>query len=326
RELTTMEAVRRAGYNIDISSIDTSDLTDDERITLQKELEELFQPRDDPSDLPKDLQMAAEKQVNERPGVLKENIRALRELLKQEENLNARTDDLFLAAFLRGRKNDVEKAFRCVKNFYEFGYRYPDMYSIIYPSENPEVFDQHHFGSLPGTDRKGRKICAIIPSRLRPSEIPVIQSFMMGRTVLELMLMDLRLQVMGTCVIFDMGGLSLVQQARLITPTVCWHLAMCVQDKIPMRLKAVHVVNQPSYFTAIHSIFKRLLKKKLRKRIFLHGTNYKALHEHIAPEELPEEWGGTRKPLSGTLTKTLLLLNEDRFREWTDKGYKDNTI
>ncbi|CAH1397416.1 unnamed protein product [Nezara viridula] len=233
--------------------------------------------------------MAAEKQVNERPGVLKENIRALRELLKQEENLNARTDDLFLAAFLRGRKNDVEKAFRCVKNFYEFGYRYPDMYSIIYPSENPEVFDQHHFGSLPGTDRKGRKICAIIPSRLRPSEIPVIQSFMMGRTVLELMLMDLRLQVMGTCVIFDMGGLSLVQQARLITPTVCWHLAMCVQ-------------------------------------IFLHGTNYKALHEHIAPEELPEEWGGTRKPLSGTLTKTLLLLNEDRFREWTDKGYKDNTI
>lgn len=321
-----MELVRRAGFNIDISTIDTSEFTDEERIALQKELEQLFQPREDPEDLPKDLEMMVEKQVHERPGILKENIRALRELIKQEENLNARTDDLFLAAFLRGRKHDVEKALRCVKNFYEFGFTYPDMYSISYPSENPEVLDQNHVGSLPGTDRKGRKICAIIPSRLQPSEIPLVQSFMMGRSILELMLMDLRLQVMGTCIIFDMGNLSLVQQARLITPTLCWHLAMCVQDKIPMRLKAVHVVNQPSYFTAIHSIFKRLLKKKLRKRIFLHGTNYKSLHEHIAPEELPEEWGGTRKPFSATLTKTLLLLNEDRFKEWADKGYKESPI
>lgn len=37
-------------------------------------------------------------------------------LISEEEMLNARTDDVFLAAFLRGRKHDVDKAFQCVSD------------------------------------------------------------------------------------------------------------------------------------------------------------------------------------------------------------------
>lgn len=39
------------------------------------------------------------------------------------------------------------------------------------------------------------------------------------------------------------------------------------QDKIPMRVKAVHVVNQPFYFSALYAVFRPFLKKKLRKRV-----------------------------------------------------------
>lgn len=35
-------------------------------------------------------------------------------LISGEELLNPRLDDIFLAAFLRARKHDVEKAFQCV--------------------------------------------------------------------------------------------------------------------------------------------------------------------------------------------------------------------
>ncbi|KAL1123714.1 hypothetical protein AAG570_001487 [Ranatra chinensis] len=225
-----------------------------------------------------------------------------------------RTDDAFLAAFLRGRKHDVNKAFQCLKNFYEFKARYPDFYSYLMPSEKPELYDLNHFASLPGLDRKGRKICACVPARIDLEVAPLSDTFKMGTAILELMLNDLHLQVTGTVVIFDLAEFSIIQQARIATPTSAWHLAMIAQDKIPLRVKAVHVLNQPFYFSALYAVFRPFLKKKLRKRIYLHGSDMSSLHKHIAPENLPVEWGGHRESFTAKLTKTLLHLNEHKFK------------
>lgn len=48
---------------------------------------------------------------------------------------------------------------------------------------------------------------------------------------------------------------------------VLFHFHFIFQDKIPLRVKAVHVVNQPFYFNAIYAVFRPFLKKKLRKRV-----------------------------------------------------------
>uniref|UniRef100_T1I018 CRAL-TRIO domain-containing protein n=1 Tax=Rhodnius prolixus TaxID=13249 RepID=T1I018_RHOPR len=151
-------------------------------------------------------------------------------------------------------------------------------------------------------------------ARIHLNDVPLIESFKLGTSILEMMLNDLVLQVSGTIIVFDMAGLSLLDQARLITPTIAWHLTMIVQDKIPMRLKAIHVLNQPFYFNACYSVFKPLLKKKLRKRIFLHGSDMESFHQHIDPENLPEEWGGSRPSFSISLTRTLIQLNEHKFK------------
>lgn len=55
------------------------------------------------------------------------------------------------------------------------------------------------------------------------------ETFKMGTTMLEMMLNDLILQVVGTVIIFDLGNLSLLMQARLATPSLAWHLCMIVQ-------------------------------------------------------------------------------------------------
>ncbi|KAK9509990.1 hypothetical protein O3M35_004869 [Rhynocoris fuscipes] len=39
-----------------------------------------------------------------------------------------------------------------------------------------------------------------------------------------------------------------------------------------------------------------------------------SLHKHIDPENLPEEWGGTRPSFSINLTRTLIHLNEHKFK------------
>ncbi|KAF6214749.1 hypothetical protein GE061_009492 [Apolygus lucorum] len=296
-------------------------LTEEELQTLKEEIEAVFKPNADPTDLPKELRLVAEKELNELPERMKSNIKELKQLIEGEEGLKAKTDDLFLAAFLRGRKHDVGKAFQCLKNFYDFKRRYPDLYKFLYPSANPEVYGQDHFGNISTLDRKGRKICFLIPYRMNIDEIPMMENFKMGTTMLEMMLHDLTLQVTGTVIIFDMRNLSFLMQARMATPTLAWHLCMVVQDKIPMRLKAIHIVNQPFYFNACYALFKPLLKKKIRKRVMMHGTDYASLHKHIAPEELPVEYGGTRAPFSSRLTTSLLHLNESRFKEWEKYGY-----
>lgn len=309
------------GFVLDPSRLGKKDLTETQLATLEAELNSVFRPSADPNDLPKDLRLQVEQTLDEFPDKLRGNIKALKQLIEGESNLNSRTDELFLAAFLRGRKHDVPKAFQCLKNFYDFKSRYPDMYTFSYPSVNPEVYAQNHFGNVPGLDRKGRKICFIIPARLKLDEIPVLESFKLGTSMLEMMLNDLTLQVSGTVFVIDMANLSFVTQARLATPSMAWHLCMIVQDKIPMRLKAIHVINQPFYFNACYAVFKPFLKKKIRKRVFLHGSDMKSLHSHIDPSELPVEYDGNRPPFSSLLTTSLLQLNEFKFKEWEKFGY-----
>ncbi|BES89584.1 CRAL_TRIO_N [Nesidiocoris tenuis] len=298
-----------------------SDLTDDELTVLRSDLEAVFRANSDPTDLPKDLRLAAEKELNEEPDKMKANIKALKQLIEDEEGLKARAEDLFLAAFLRGKKHDVTKAFQCLKNFYDFKSRYSEMYKFILPTTHPKVFAQNHMGNIAPLDRKGRKIFFIVPARFNIDEIPMIETFKMGTSIFELMLHDLTLQVSGTIIIFDMANLSLIMQARMATPTLAWHLCMLVQDKIPMRVKAIHIVNQPFYFSACFAVFKPFLKKKIRKRVFMHGTDLESLHKHIDPENLPVEYGGSRPPFSSQLTTTIIQLNESKYEEWSKYGY-----
>lgn len=58
---------------------------------------------------------------------------------------------------------------------------------------------------------------------------PVDESFRMGTTIFEIMMEDPNLQVMGTVVIIDLAELTIMQQARLISPSLAWHLTNIIQ-------------------------------------------------------------------------------------------------
>lgn len=99
-------------------------------------------------------------------------------------------------------------------------------------------------------------------------------------------------QVNGAVVIFDMDGLSL-QQTWQFTPPFAKRIVDWLQDSVPLRIKAIHVVNQPKLFNIVFALFKPFLREKLRKRIIFHGTDRQSLYQHMAPECLPVCYGGT---------------------------------
>lgn len=65
------------------------------------------------------------------------------------------------------------------------------------------------------------------------------------------------------------------------------------QDSVPLRIKNIHIVNQPYIFKIVFALFKPFLKEKLRNRIIFHGSDRKSLHQYINPKCLPECYGGT---------------------------------
>ncbi|GBM87764.1 hypothetical protein AVEN_171190-1 [Araneus ventricosus] len=94
------------------------------------------------------------------------------------------------------------------------------------------------------------------------------------------------------------------------------------QSGCPSRIKAIHVVNAPSPFSAVFKILFPFLPKKIQDRVFLHpNDNWKSLHSAIPPEVLPEEYGG--KLTFDSCINVLENIEEvdDQFRNMFKYGY-----
>lgn len=99
-------------------------------------------------------------------------------------------------------------------------------------------------------------------------------------------------QVCGLVVIFDMDDLSL-QQALQFTPFSAKRMVDFLQDAIPMRIKNMHIINQPKIFNVVFALVKPFLREKLRGRVIFHGTDRDSLHKYISPQLMPAQYGGS---------------------------------
>lgn len=64
------------------------------------------------------------------------------------------------------------------------------------------------------------------------------------------------------------------------------------QTSFPMKVHAIHIVNQSWVFDTIFNLFKPFLNEWMKEKIFFHGDNMIGLHEHIEPKHLPSRYGG----------------------------------
>jgi len=106
-----------------------------------------------------------------------------------------------------------------------------------------------------------------------------------------------QLGVRGLVIITDLAGataghltlFSLPIMKKLITMIEAW----------PMRPKAEHVLNMPSFFESMHNMMQSMQKQKMRDRTKVHKVgDMTALHGDIGTEILPAEYGGTNGTLA----------------------------
>uniref|UniRef100_V5GKY7 Clavesin-1 n=1 Tax=Anoplophora glabripennis TaxID=217634 RepID=V5GKY7_ANOGL len=251
---------------------------------LQMELEEL-KP---------EVQEIARKELRETPDVKREAVIELRDLLKEEKDLHVPLDnDIWLVRFLRPCKFYPESARDLIKRYYQFKVKHADMYDGLLPSRERNIFQQNILTVQPNRDQLGRRILVIeLGKKWKTSEVTLDEVFKGCVLFLEAAMLEPETQVCGAIVVFDMDGLSLAQTTKF-TPSFAKRIVDWLQDSVPLRIKNIHIVNQPYIFKMVFALFKPFLKEKLRNRIIFHGSDRKSLHQYISPKCLPDCYGGT---------------------------------
>ncbi|XP_049775676.1 alpha-tocopherol transfer protein-like [Schistocerca cancellata] len=277
------------------------------------------------SELGADFEQKAAQELRETPDVTEPAVARLKALLAEEDDLNVPKDDEeFLYIFLRPCKFYPESALKRMRSFYEFKLKQDRLVQQVMPHSVERPLKLQIITILPNRDQHGRRILLIHAGRRwKPSECSLDELYCCVMLFLEIAVSEPRTQIAGVTVILDLEGLSMTQ-AMQFSPSFAKMLLHWVQDCIPIRLKAIHVVNQPYIFNMVFAIFKPFIKEKLRHRLHFHGRDRGSLLEHIEVKALPTELGGIMNLPPPPADRMIELLEsyEDIFEERRSQGYR----
>lgn len=262
-------------------------------------------------------------ELRETPEVVESAMEQLRILLKGEENLNVPLDDTaYLIKFLRPCKFYPESAFRLMKRYYKFRYKHPELSSNLMPITIKHVLEDDVIAFVPVRLDHGCRMMVIDIAKWNVKKVSIIDMFRTVLLVMEVGLIEPMTQVAGVHVLCDMHGLSL-NQIWQFTPSFAKMVLEFVQECTALRLKGIHILNQPFIFKMLWSIFKPFIGQKLRKRIFFHGTDIASFHSCISPELLPKAYYGNLDipELPGALLGEMLLKYDPEFETCCKIGY-----
>ncbi|XP_003427228.1 clavesin-2 isoform X2 [Nasonia vitripennis] len=271
-----------------------------------------------------EIQEVAKKELRETPDIVKQGVTELRELLKAEPDLKCPLEnDAWLVRFLRPCKYYPDSALKLVRNYYSFKQKHSNVYESLKPSNEGNIFAHNILTVLPNRDQHGRRILIIeLGKKWKHNEVTLDEVFKGCVLYLEAAMLEPTSQIAGAIVIFDMDGLSL-QQTMQFTPPFAKRIVDWLQDAVPLRIKNIHIVNQPYIFNMVFALFKPFLREKLKSRIIFHGKDRKSLHKYISPKSLPECYGGNLQipRVTGKQWLELLMMCDKEFDAINSYGY-----
>ncbi|XP_023212464.1 clavesin-2-like [Centruroides sculpturatus] len=237
-----------------------------------------------------------------------------------EQDLNCRTDDIFLLSFLRARKCDRERALKLLKNYYSTRKKYPNVFKNLRPSALEEFLQMNIIAS---TRFDNDKVLGLgLVSRCDPTKVRLIDIIRCITLLLDLELNDHPIQVNGYTVLIDFNTISWKHMIQF-TPSMIQLSVSCIQQSIPIRYKTLHFVNCNKYVRLLYAMFSPLLPQKMRERIRLYGSDFTELHQEINPKYLPAEFGGMLSSFDTSGYNQRLRDNEEFFIEnekyWTEE-------
>ncbi|XP_075991499.1 alpha-tocopherol transfer protein-like [Anticarsia gemmatalis] len=272
-----------------------------------------------------ELRKKAELELNETPKKLEDGIRHLKEWIKKQPHLIARTEDQWLAAFVRGCKHSLERAKEKMDLYYSLRNISPDLFA--FRPRDPRFRELMKSGAVLVLPKLARpedpRVVLVKPSLYDPNKITMSEFFSFCHIIQQIMyLEDDNFLVNGAINIVDLEGITTTHFLQM-TPTQIKKLIIAGQDASPLRLKTLHYINSLPVFESIFNFAVKLLNEKHRKKIFVHSRDMTVLYEHIPKETLPVEYGGnggTAEEITDYWMKKI-----DEYESWLDDDMKYGT-
>uniref|UniRef100_A0A8D8YU00 Clavesin-1 n=1 Tax=Cacopsylla melanoneura TaxID=428564 RepID=A0A8D8YU00_9HEMI len=274
-------------------------------------------------DISEETRKVAEIELRETPEQVLESLKQLKQMLKEDNSIYFKEDDFLLQVFLRPCKYYPEGAFQLMKRIAEFKHKNADILENLLPKdEQNSLLNSNVANVLLDRDQHGRRILVIsIGSSWDSKQVSTDQILRILYLIHLAAMQEPETQVKGGVILLDFEGLS-AKQALQFTPSFSYKLLTFIQDAMPLRVKAVHIVKEPIYFNLVWKLFKPFIREKLKKRMYFHGSKMSSLHKHIHPDRLPANYDGNKPKIDYSSAQWYPVLNqiEDTIAEWNTFG------
>ncbi|XP_020857847.1 alpha-tocopherol transfer protein isoform X1 [Phascolarctos cinereus] len=211
----------------------------------------------------------------------------------------------FLLRFLRARDFDLDLAWKLMKNYHKWREECPEITADLRPRTILGLLNSGYHGVLRSRDPTGSRVLIYRIAYWDPKVFTAYDVFRVSLITSELIVKEVDTQRNGIKAIFDLEGWHF-SHAFQITPSVSKKIAAVLTDSFPLKVRGIHLINEPIIFHTVFSLIKPFLTEKIKQRIHMHGSNYKqSLCRHF-PGILPLEYGGETCSM------------EDLCQEWRD--------
>ncbi|XP_064107326.1 alpha-tocopherol transfer protein-like isoform X7 [Macrobrachium nipponense] len=263
-----------------------------------------------------ELIQRAKDELNEDPERRAADIQHIRDWLKKQPHIKARTDDWTILRFLRGCKFSLEKTKQKIDMFYTCKSMCPEWYTNRDPQDKRlrAILEMGVVLPLPGFDHLGRKVVFGRWGCYDPSFMSIDELLKLCTLAVDLVLEgEEEVSVNGLVIAGDCEGV-VMGHLLAFTPSIAKKCAVFWQEGYPMRPKGLNYINTPAAFDTVFNIFKSFMKEKMKKRIHIHGSDLESLYKEVPKECLPVEYGGT----NGTIEeiKDYWIKRVDARRDW----------
>ncbi|KPJ11746.1 Alpha-tocopherol transfer protein-like [Papilio machaon] len=250
-----------------------------------------------------------------------DSLQHLKDWLAKQPYLKARTDDQWLAAFLRGCKFSLERTKQKIDLFYTLKKTAPELTPLKYKDPKfSEILDLGVSIVLPKTSNPAEpRILLMRPGLYDPNKYSLGDVMSVGAVIQNIMLMDDdNFVVAGGISIIDLQGCTMAHFAQM-NPMLMKKMTVAFQEAAPVRMKGVHYLNTPPGFETIFNFIKGFLNEKNKKRLYVHNTDFESLYKYLPKEVLPTEYGGnagTAREFTENTKKKIL-----EYSAWLDEEH-----
>lgn len=159
--------------------------------------------------LPDDLIERAKEQINEVPERVEEDIQHIKDWIKKQPHLRARTDDQWILAFLRGCKFSLERTKEKIDFFYTIRTMLPELFADRDPMkpELQEVMKTGFFMPIVSKSNDEQKMILLKSGAYDPEKIKMQDVFKVNMMALDIGLLEDDVALInGMHVLQDMSG------------------------------------------------------------------------------------------------------------------------